>query len=555
MLKHLKIENFGLFDEVSIALKQEFTVVTGETGSGKSLLFKAFKFLLGEKIHLEARPKPEEPMRVEATICTKNPAHLSGILQQYNLKLPNEIPTITAIARTLNPQGRSKAYLNNMPITLSCLQAIMQSWLCIHDQHQHIQLTQAKQQRQCLDDFANHPELLLQTQKHYQQWEQCRQQLAEIEQRLQELPSSAECSAILDESHAIGLDNMPFDSLFDKHKQLHGQKDLLRDCKAALEILDAESPNSVQQQLYQAQQHLCKHLDKFAQLEGAVNNLEEMRTNLQDVQHSLYDLSQLDAYDAEQELAQIENSLQSAYQFARKHRVQTGELVDFLKKTKANLNTRTQLKEQLAQVQAQLDQSLKSYKSSALNLHQSRSIAAQRLSALLQDRLALLDLNEAQLHIEITPTTQLYHHGQDNIVFYFSANRGFSAQPLDRSASGGELARLALLMRLSTPSNPPKLLLFDEADVGVSGAIASRIGALFKQCGEHQPLICITHSAQVAAKADAHWHIAKKHQEHFSLARLAVLDSSQHVRAVANLLSAEAITPATLANATELCTS
>jgi len=555
MLKRIQITNFALFDQVDIEVERSFVVVTGETGAGKSLFLQSLKFLSGAKKPSTPPPLPELPSEVACTFSRAILGIAAAHIDQAMLaSITQDSAENIVIKRSLSPSGKSKVTFAGMPITSAVLKPIMQAVVEINAQHQHLDVLDLKSQTALLDRYGDYPDLLASVSDRYQRWQRLVADQKKWQLSLAELDDIEQLQLIQADLESLNLDDIDFDQLHNKQKRLQGRQTFLHACQTLSSQLDGDQEHAVISQLHQAINTLSEYNTLYPDTQTASQLLDEALTNSREaaaeLQHYLDDDYSLDA----EQLQTIEKTLSTSYATARKYRIQPEDLKQYYEKVCQQIDTHQHCQTQLASISTELESARQSYQLDASALSEARCRAAQELAACIQSQLPSLNLAHALFHVKISPEQSTPSAlGTDLIQFLFTGNPGIPLSPLAQCASGGELARLALLLSSSTPAAHQKVLVFDEADVGVSGKTASLIGQLLAKLSTQHQIICLTHSPQVAACGQQHWHIEKNVNQERTATTLKHLSDAEHIEEVARLLSGMDVTAESLASAEILC--
>ncbi len=554
MIQDIIIENFGFIQYEKLNIAKGFCVITGDTGAGKSMLLNAVRFLFGEPLAQEMRAA--KPTRV---CCRISDAFYPTLIKKLDNKLssrlvdPKDKPLI--LERIYN-NSRTQNCLQGIAISKAQLAVIADSVVHIHQQHQHLSFTNASTQRMYLDSFAQHDAQLTDTAKAYTHWQKLVSEQTQLTQQLAHLENPDHYKSVIDEYYQLGLDSIDLERLHQQQKQLQSRQAFTQDTQQVLAMLDGEHDTAILSTIFKAIQNLSQYDSIYPELDSVLASLNESSTLLTDAHGQLRSLADNDYTDDAQEYINVEQQLSDYHQFARKNQQQPEQLAEYIQSTEKNILNYNHLTEKIAQLDNTITQAHKEFLEYAKILHKYRATAAKDLSLSITQKLPDLGLVQAQFVAACDFDPEDPHiYGCDNVVFKFSANDGLIPTALDRCASGGELSRLVLLLELVLPQDPPKLMVFDEADVGVSGATASLIGSFLRQNSTHRPIICITHSPQVAAKAKYHWYVNKQQTASGWQSKVNLLNNESHIRAVAALLGGIDITDATMANAKQLCNS
>lgn len=555
MLQGIHISNFMLFEHVDITVEKSFIVVTGETGAGKSLFLQSLKFLSGGKKPISPPPDQSIPTSVSCTLSLSSLKHIDPELAEtlYPILREQSAQTIE-IKRTLTPEGKSKMTIAGRHATVTQVKSIMQKFFDINAQHQHLGILEEQSQRTLLDRYGNHIDLSSKTAQNYHHWQTLLNKQKKLQIALANLDDPDYLQAILDDIATLNLDTIDLNDLHQQQQQLQKRQSFLQSCQSLHQKLDCDSQYAILSQIHQAQSSLDEYHHLYPETKDISQLLQDANTLCQEASSTLQTMLDCDySLDAEK-LQSIESQLSAAHDCARKYRTLPENLNDFAETTAQSMEKYQQYKSEITQLSDQISLAEKCYMQSATALSAQRLTTAEQLSSHIISQLPSLNLPHANFHIKVGKNQkQPSEFGTDRIDFLFSGNPGICLTKLADCASGGELARLSLLLSASIPSAYQKTLIFDEADVGVSGKTASLIGKLMQNIAQQHQIICLTHSPQVAACGLQHWHIVKEHQNDRTLTQLHSLDDEAHIQEVARLLSGMDLSAESLASARQLC--
>jgi DNA repair protein RecN (Recombination protein N) len=555
MLKKIEITNFMLFKHIHLSLHAPYVVVTGETGAGKSLFIQSLQFLSGGKKPTSA---PLDPNINTQVACHFDKSALVQVLTACQEPIPDAITACSdatvVIQRVLSPQGKSKMTIAGTPVPSAQVKPIMHALFSINAQHQHLSILDERQQRDILDRYGQHHHLLLQTEKTFQHWKKLQEQQRHYQEELAKLDDLDYLESIQNDLEALGLAEMDLNDLHNQHKMLQSRQTYLHDCQAAHHGLDGDHTHSVASQLHHCQSLLERYTTLYPESTQIHQLLKDAYTLTQEASASLQSALDSDYSADEERLQTIQQQLSQAHDCARKYRVLPDALPELAASTVQSIQQHHDFKDRLLRIGDSIQQAEKDFQLAADALSAAREQSALALTDAIKQQLGSLNLPNAVFCCKV----QAHRHppsatGTDAIHFLFSGNPGIPLEKLADCASGGELARLSLLLSANTPSKHAKVLIFDEADVGVSGKTASLIGKLMHQMAQQHQIICLTHSPQVAAYALQHWHIVKQYHDHSTSTEVHQLDQHAHVQEVARLLSGMDVTEESLASAKRLC--
>ena len=553
MLTQLTINNFAIVRHLNIELMQGMSVITGETGAGKSIAIDALGLCLGQRTEISMLREGQERADICATfhINKNNPAYL--FLQEQELQDADN-PEECILRRIINSDGRSKAFINGIPVSAAQLKDIGQHLIQINGQHASQLLLKNEYQLQLVDNFCHHTALLQQMSADYQIWRNLQHQVKTFQQKCAENEARKQLLQYqVSELDEFNLKENEYAELEEDHTRLSNSEELTQLSQSVLQLLSENETVSVDSLLYRTTQHLselCELDNRYAEVQ---NMLHEALIQVQEAANEIQSLSSHIEQDPAL-LAEIEQRMGTAVQLARKHNIKPQDLVEFhcqLKQELAQLVNFSESEEELiAQEQIAREKMLET----ATALHQSRQVGAQKLAQLVTRSIKQLAMEHAEFFIELhSDYDKISANGADNAIFTLQSNLGQTAQPLAKIASGGELSRIALAIQVQA-SNQTAIptLIFDEIDVGISGATANVVGKLLRKLSEKCQVICVTHLPQVACHGTHHFSVEKSTVDHKTETKMTALSAQQRINALAKLLGGSKITDAVLANAKEM---
>ena len=553
MLTQLTINNFAIVRQLEIELAKGMSVITGETGAGKSIAIDALGLCLGQRIETSMVREGQERAEICATffIESTNPAY--QWLQEQELQDPDN-PSDCILRRIINADGRSKAFINSTPVSASQLKEIGQYLIHINGQHASQLLLKNDYQLQLVDTFAHHNDLLAQMREDYRAWKNLQTQVKNFQQKVAENEAKKQLLQYqVEELDEFALRPNEYLELEEDQRRLSNSEQLTQLSQSALQLLSENETVSIDSMLYRATQYI----DELSELDPRYVSVQTMLNDaLIQVQEATSEVQHL-ASHIEQDpmlLQEIEQRLSQALQLARKHNVKPEELVDWHQKLKAELTALLDFSESEERLILEEKAAFEKMQHTAKQLHKSRSQAAGKLAQQVTHSIKGLAMENAEFFIEVnSDLTKVAANGADNIVFTLRSNLGQQAQPLAKVASGGELSRISLAIQvLTSDQSAIPTLIFDEVDVGISGKTASVVGKLLRQLGNKCQVLCVTHLPQVACHGHHQFNVEKFTVDDKTETKMTALSQEERVPALARLLGGSEITDLALANAQEM---
>ncbi len=553
MLTQLTINNFAIVRQLEIELAKGMSVITGETGAGKSIAIDALGLCLGQRIETSMVREGQERAEICATFFIEptNPAY--QWLQEQELQDPDN-PSDCILRRVINADGRSKAFINSTPVSASQLKEIGQYLIHINGQHASQLLLKNDYQLQLVDTFAHHNDLLAQMREDYRAWKNLQTQVKNFQQKVAENEAKKQLLQYqVEELDEFALRPNEYLELEEDQRRLSNSEQLTQLSQSALQLLSENETVSIDSMLYRATQYI----DELSELDPRYVSVQTMLNDaLIQVQEATSEVQHL-ASHIEQDpmlLQEIEQRLGQALQLARKHNVKPEELVEWHQKLKAELTALLDFSESEERLILEEKAAFEKMQHTAKQLHESRCQAAGKLAQQVTHSIKGLAMENAEFFIEVnSDLTKVASNGADNIVFTLRSNLGQQAQPLAKVASGGELSRISLAIQvLTSDQSAIPTLIFDEVDVGISGKTASVVGKLLRQLGDKCQVLCVTHLPQVACHGHHQFNVEKFTVDDKTETKMTALSQEERVPALARLLGGSEITDLALANAQEM---
>ncbi|UVE17082.1 DNA repair protein RecN [Pseudomonas sp. LS44] len=554
MLVHLSIHNYAIVEHLDLELDRGMSVITGETGAGKSIMLDALGLALGDRADSGAvRPSADK-----ADILASFDLHAIPEARAWLAERDLDIDGPCILRRVITAEGRSRGYINGSPCPLGDLKALGELLIDIHNQHEHQSLLKPETHRRLLDEYAGSQELARQVQLAAQRWRQTRQELERISSAGDEQRARHQLlSYQLEELDNLGLGENELDQLEQEHKTLANAERLLGACQQVLEQCSENDAGNVLSALTGSLQRLTAFQHQPGALSEAANLLASAQIQVEEAVGELKRF--LDHFDADPKRQQlIEERLDSIYTLARKHRIQPGELAALqqqLFEELEGLNADDQAGERLTD---ELAAFARHYQEKADQLSEQRQQAAATLAIAVEREMQQLGMPGGRFNIELRPLEAQEPHpiGLELVEFLVSANPGQPPKSLAKVASGGELSRISLAIQVITAqtSRVPTLV-FDEVDVGIGGPTAEVVGQLLRRLGERGQVLTVTHLPQVAAQGHQHLFVHKAREVDATHTAVAKLDTGGRIEEIARMLGGLDLTDESLAHARKMVSS
>lgn len=550
MLQELSIKDFAIIDEIQISFQPKMTVLTGETGAGKSIIIDALGLLAGGRGSTEFIRKGEKKAVIQGLFTLPREANTYNILEEYGID--SEDGQII-LQRDLYRGGRNICRINGMMVNLATLRKVGETLIDIHGQNEHQELMKPENHIDLLDEYDKKTsELRNQYQVVYQNYRRLKLSMEKKEadekawaQRLDMLNFQAK------EIGEAGLKINEEDELVEEKNKLDNFQAIHDALELSYQILSGEKIDVVG--------NLGNAMNELSDVSDLSENLQEINTKISDAFYSLEDVArdisdELDSMEWNGErLNEIEERLELIHQLKRKYGDTIEDILHYHSRIVKELREMENAEQNSEKQERQLSEALEKVKELAIKLSKQRKKSAKKLEKMIHEQLSALYMDKAVFEVKFLNNSKLYSKGIDKVEFYIQTNPGEEMGPLAKIASGGELSRIMLALKtIFSQKMGVTSIIFDEVDTGVSGRVAQAIAEKISQISNNSQVLCITHLPQVAAIADNHYYISKSVNDGRTETSLEELDEKQKIREIARMLSGSEITELTLKHAEEL---
>jgi DNA repair protein RecN (Recombination protein N) len=548
LLTQLSINNYALINQLAIDFSSGLSIITGETGAGKSILLGALGLVLGNRADLSSLKDTSRKCVVEAKVAIEN----------YNLKaffneadLDYEVETI--IRREILPSGKSRAFVNDTPVKLSVLNELRVKLIDVHSQHQTMQLSDNSFQFTILDALAKNQIELEKYEVHFKKLNQLRKEFQNLEESQKEANQKHDYNLhLFKELDEANIKDNEQEELEEKLEKLNNIEDIKLNLSDALEISENEEIG-----LQNLLNTLENRLSKISTFSKEYQNLSERITSIKiefdDIVTELENANENVDFNPN-EIEELNDRLQLIYNLQKKHYVNSNqELLTILEELADKVSQVENAEETINNKREEIEIVSKKLDTIALIITKNRTKAIPNLTKELETLLADLGMENARFSIKVKSITSYFTNGKDELSFLFSANKGGNFGELKKVASGGELSRIMLSVKkvLSANTQLPTII-FDEIDTGVSGEVSNKIAAIMQQMSKNMQVIAITHLPQIAAKGNNHYKVFKKEIKGITTTNLKQLSTEERVVEIAEMLSGKDISDSALTHAKEL---
>ncbi len=549
MLKTLHISNYALIDSVDIEFNDGFNIITGETGAGKSIMLGALSLILGERADLKAVRDSGKKSVIEAVF------DVAGYDTLKNYCLINDIEwddTTCILRREISPNGRSRAFINDSPVTLDLMSHVAQQLVDIHSQHQNRLITSPEFQLKIIDNLASNTGLLAEYSSRYRVYRNALKRLHETKKLIERNRTDEDFTRFqLEQLDAMKLKEGEQERLEQDRDVLSNMTEIKSTLSGALEALSEGRENALS--LLRDASEYCEELARVLEdADSLGERLESARIELQDIAETLSSYDQ-ELHADPDELEAIEQRLNDIYSLQQKHHVNSiTELIELRESLRTKLDELENSSFTVEELEKEARRAKNAAKELALELSVRREKEAKHFETMLRERAMPLGMKNLSTKVKITHG-ELTPDGCDNVEFLFSFNKNQPLMPVGGTASGGEISRLMLSIKaiIAAKMQLPSII-FDEVDTGVSGDVADRMGLMMKDIAQNIQVTAITHLPQVAAKGSAHFKVYKEDDEHATHTRIRRLSQEERIEELAVMLSGSKVDDAAKANAKSL---
>lgn len=551
MLKQLYIKNFTLIDTLDIHFYSGFSVITGETGAGKSIILGAINLLLGQRADIKNIKTGCKKCSIEAHFDLSR-YHMEDFFIEKDIDYD---PDDCILRRELSITGKSRAFINDTPVSLITIKALGQQLIDIHSQHQNLLLNEEDFQLNVVDIIANNKKLILEYSEEFKSYLEAKKTVAKVKAKIEESKRNEDFLRFqFKELSDANLKENLQNELEQESEKLSHVEEIKSTLFEVDSILNADTnETSVLNKLKNASRSLINITNVFTEANELASRLDSCYIEMKDIAQEVNSYAEDIDFDP-QRLENINRQLDKIYTLEQKHHVATVEdLINIKNQIEAQLEHLNNSDTELAELEKEENIRLDKCKEKASQLTKIRQAAAQRVEKEMRERLIPLGIPNVRFHINIQQKP-LSCNGCDRVAFLFSANTSTPMQPISQVASGGEIARVMLSLKAMI-SGAVKLptIIFDEIDTGVSGKIAEKMADIMQEMGKSKrQVISITHLPQIAAKGSVHYKVYKQETPEGTVSQMIELDTQQRIHEIAQMLSGSEISEAAINNAREL---
>lgn len=548
MLTHLTIKNYALIDDLSVDFDRGFSTITGETGAGKSIFLGGLSLVLGKRADLSTLRNKEQKCTIEAEFQIEQ-YNLKSLFQQHDL----EYDPLTILRREIQPSGKSRAFINDSPVTLDILSALGQRLIDIHSQHQTLELTENEYQLKVIDALAGNIELLAEYRAGLSTYHSTKRKLEDLVKMQAEVEKEQDYNNFLfNELTSAPLQSGILEELESTYEELSNVESILEQLSGSHQILTHEemgvqtSLTSLRGSIGKLESYGAAYSELSKRIQSVFLEIDDIVAEIESLQDKVIPNPGL--------LEEVNEKLQLLYSLQKKHSVTSvEELLKIREELEAKIMQTENLEADIAGQQKLLEKTERELDGLSKQLNKRRNSIIPKLKDKLETALKDLGMPNASFRIALEEVSEFTNTGRDQLIFEFSANRGGDYGSLKKNASGGELSRIMLIIKsiLAQYEQLPTIM-FDEIDTGVSGEISNKMGAIMQKMSAKMQVFSITHLPQVASKGDRHYKVFKEDDGRKTSTRMVKLDVEDRVVELAEMLGGKALSDSAMAHAKQL---
>ena len=549
MLTALQIRDFAIIDRLELELHRGLTVLTGETGAGKSILVDALQLLAGGRAGPEMIRHGAERAEICGTFDLADAPEALGEWLEAQALSGEEL----IVRRMLSADGRSRAWLNGQAVPVQLLREAGNLLIEIHGQHEFQSLTRAACQRELLDEYGRLEPLLTELGTAYRQWHEKRSRALELESLARDREARLELLRHqVDELEALTLQEGEVERLSEERSRLMNRGRLAEATQSALSLLYQEEQSNAYGAVSRALQALRASAALDAHLAPVITLVEEAELRIREAAHELERYGESLEFDTTRQ-NELESRLAAIEELARKHRVSPAELIARTGQLAADLASLERAEVDLAVLRRELSTAHERYRQQAHSLSEARQAAARSLAEAISSHMQSLGMAGGRFEVAVTSGTDAPAlHGGDEVGFQVSANPGQPVRALSKVASGGELSRLSLAVQVASSARETRCMVFDEVDSGIGGAVAEIVGRELRSLGERGQVLCVTHLPQVASQGHHHLRVSKLTDGRSTRTSLTGLPAQDRIEEIARMLGGIDVTSKAREHAREM---
>jgi len=549
MLNQLTIRDFAIVESLDLELNQGMTVVSGETGAGKSIMLDALGLTLGNRAETGTVRLGAEKADITASFNIAEIPSAEQWLRDNDLDNCGEC----ILRRVITKEGRSRCYINGRPSPANSVKALGEHLIAIHGQHEHQRLLKKDHHRTLLDDFSGLTKLAEQTRQAFQHWSKLNTELTHLSEQSTEQTARIQLlSYQMEELDQLALHENELKQLEQEQKTLANAGEILSTGHQFMSLANEDESNNCVQSLNQCLQLLATIQSESPSVRQAAEMLDSALIQVEEASTEMrHYLERVEVNPTRQQ--EVEERLSTIFEIARKHRIKPDEITTFHQALQQELASLSLTDEALEQLEKAVETTYIQLVECANKLSEKRRKGAKQLSKLVDQQLHSLGMPAASLTVQLSPLERPTAHGMEDVEFLIVTNQGQPAKPLGKIASGGELSRISLAIQVITAqTSTTPTLIFDEVDVGIGGAIAEVVGKLLKKLGENAQILCVTHQPQVASQGHQHLFVSKRSDKQQTHTQIDELTEERRIEEIARMLGGISITERSIEHAREM---